>query len=110
MGPHRIHEASAPPFMQSTANKVSDSRHSVKTDAGPPRPAWRWVSERGLRVETGDATLARYAALTRGRYSEIEDVVPADGSLLVVLRRGAQASPDLWAELAVPLGSATAES
>lgn len=96
--------------MQPTANKVFDFRRSVKADGGAPQTAWRWVSERGLRVETGDATLARYAALTRGRFSEIEDVVPADGSLLVVLRRGVQASPELWAELAGPPESAAAES
>jgi KipI family sensor histidine kinase inhibitor len=88
--------------MQSTVNKGFDSRQSVRADCGPARPAWRWVSERGLLVETGDATLACYAALTGGRFSEIEDLIPADGSLLVVLRRGAQASAGLWARLAVP--------
>jgi len=96
--------------MQSTANKGFYSRQSVQAEGGPSRPAWRWVGERGLRIETGDATLARYAALGGGRFPEIEDVVPADGSLLVVLRRGVQASPELWAELAVPLDSAAAES
>jgi KipI family sensor histidine kinase inhibitor len=83
----------------------------MRFDFGPPverggahsRPAWRWVSDRGLRVETGDATLARYTALAGGRFAEIEDIIPADGSLLLVLRRGAQASDDLLAELAVPL-------
>jgi KipI family sensor histidine kinase inhibitor len=96
--------------MQSTAKKGFYSKQSVQAEGGPSRPAWRWVSERGLRVETGDATLARYAALTAGGFPEIEDLVPADGSLLVVLRRGVQASPELCAELAVPLDSAATES
>jgi KipI family sensor histidine kinase inhibitor len=61
------------------------------------------VSERGLRVQTGDATLARYTALAGGRFSEIEDVIPADDSLLLVLRPGMQTSAELCAELAVPL-------
>jgi KipI family sensor histidine kinase inhibitor len=96
--------------MQSTANKPFEPAQTTQADGGPSRPAWRWVSERGLRVETGDATLARYAALAGGRFSEIEDVVPADGSLLVVLRRGAQASAGLWAELAAPPDSEGRES
>jgi KipI family sensor histidine kinase inhibitor len=66
------------------------------------RQTWRWVSERGLRVETGDTTLACYVALTARDFPEIEDIIPADGSLLLVLRRGAQASADLWMELAAP--------
>lgn len=65
-----------------------------------------WVSERGLRVATGDATLARYAELLGRRYPEIEDLIPADDSLLLVLRRGAQASDVLLAELAAPLTAA----
>jgi KipI family sensor histidine kinase inhibitor len=96
--------------MQSAENQLFDPGQSAQADGGPSRPAWRWVSERGLRVETGGATLARYTALTGGRFSEIEELVPADGSLLVVLRRGAEVSPELWAELAVPLDSAAAES
>lgn len=77
--------------------------------APPPAPAepaqrvapapWRWVGERGLRVETGDATLASYAALRAMGLPEIEDLVPADGSLLLVLHRGAQPSAELRAAL-----------
>lgn len=70
----------------------------------PPRcgapMSWRWVGERGLRVETGDATLGCYAALGANVFPELEDVVPADGSLLLVLRRGAQPSTGLLAALA----------
>ncbi len=65
-------------------------------------PAWHWINERGLRIETGDATLAYYAALISQELPEIEDVIPADGSLLLVMRRGADLSADLWATLVTP--------
>lgn len=68
-----------------------------------PAPMWRWISERGLLVTTGGATLARYNALTSGMFPEIEDIIPADGSLLLMLRRGAEASAELRAALAAPL-------
>jgi KipI family sensor histidine kinase inhibitor len=58
-----------------------------------------WVGERGLRVETGEATLARYEALISRKLDEIEDVIPADGSMLVVLRPGADPSAALRAAL-----------
>jgi KipI family sensor histidine kinase inhibitor len=67
---------------------------------------WRWVGERGLRIETGDATLARYALLAGQEFPELEDLVPADGSLLLVLRRGAQPSASLRAALVADRGSA----
>jgi KipI family sensor histidine kinase inhibitor len=67
-----------------------------------PAPLWRWISERGLLVTTGEATLARYNALTSGVFPEIEDIIPADGSLLLILRRGAAASAELRAALAAP--------
>lgn len=60
------------------------------------------MSERGLRVATGEATLARYLALVSQDFPEIEDVIPADGSLLLVLRRGSTVSERLQAALAVP--------
>lgn len=65
-------------------------------------PAWRWIGERGLRIETGDATLAYYAALISQSLPEIEDLIPADGSLLLVLRRGSGVSAELRAALTVP--------
>ncbi|MDZ7593662.1 MAG: 5-oxoprolinase subunit PxpB [Thiobacillus sp.] len=65
-------------------------------------PAWRWISERGLRIETGDATLAYYAALISQNLPEIEDMIPADGSLLLIFRRGAGVSADLRAALTAP--------
>ena len=57
--------------------------------------AWRWVGERGVLLATGDATLARYAALAARNWPEVEDLVPADGTLLLILRRGAAMSADL---------------
>lgn len=73
----------------------------------PLDPSWRWVGERGLRVETGGATLARYALLAARPFAEIEDVILADGSLLLVLRRGAALSADLLAALTAPLAGAS---
>ncbi|MBU1396369.1 MAG: 5-oxoprolinase subunit PxpB [Gammaproteobacteria bacterium] len=64
------------------------------------RPAWRWISERGLLVMTGDETLARYEALLTLNRPEVEDIIPADGSLFVVFRRGETISADLRAALA----------
>lgn len=78
----------------------------VKPDAYPlsPRPpAWQWVGERGLRVETGAATLACYESLVSQNLEEIEDVIPADGSLLVVLRSGGGVSAALRATLDTPV-------
>jgi KipI family sensor histidine kinase inhibitor len=62
---------------------------------------WRWVGERGLRLETGDATLARFAALIALDLPGIEDIVPADGSVLLVLRRGEPVSAELRQALEV---------
>lgn len=78
----------------------------VKPDMPPlsPRPpAWQWVGERGLRVETGAATLACYESLVSQKLEEIEDVIPADGSLLVVLRSGGGVSAALRATLDTPV-------
>lgn len=60
---------------------------------------WRWVSDRGLRVVTGDATLAYYVTLAPQHFAEIEDIIPADDSVLLVLRRGAELSAGLRAAL-----------
>jgi KipI family sensor histidine kinase inhibitor len=67
----------------------------------PAGTTWRWVSERGLRLETGDATLARLADLSALDLPEIEDIIPADSSVLVVLRRGEPVSAALRQALAV---------
>lgn len=68
-----------------------------------PATPWRWVTERGLRVETGATTLARYQAVLAARLAEVESVIPADGSLLVVLHPGAAPSAALQAVLAAKL-------
>jgi KipI family sensor histidine kinase inhibitor len=63
---------------------------------------WRWVGERGARVATGGATLACFQALRAQNFPELEDIIPADDSLLLVFRRGMQASAALCAWLAAP--------
>lgn len=80
----------------------------VKPKSGQPSlpPAWRWVGDRGLCVATGEQTLPRYFELISRNLPELEDVIPADGSLLLVLRRGAALSADLRAALADPLAAA----
>ncbi len=82
----------------------------VKPKYGQPSlpAAWRWVSDRGLCVATGDATLSCYFELISRKLPEIEDVIPADGSLLLVLRQGAALSADLRAALTDPLAAAPA--
>jgi KipI family sensor histidine kinase inhibitor len=65
--------------------------------------AWRWISDRGLRVVTGDATLMRYAAMVSLKLPEIEDIIPTDGSLFLVFRRGETMSADLRSALSAPL-------
>jgi len=90
--------------MQSSEKK---SHPRVKPKSGQPssHPSWRWVSERGLRVTTGDATLTRYAELNARQFPEIEDMIPADDSLLLVLQQGEAVSADLCAALAAPLAA-----
>jgi Allophanate hydrolase subunit 1 len=66
-----------------------------QTLPAPDRDPWRWVTERGLRVATGAATLALYERIRGAALAEIEAVVPADGSLLVILHCGAAPSDTL---------------
>lgn len=70
--------------------------------------SWRWVTERGLHLETGDRTLGVFRALIARRFVEVEDVVPGDGSLLVVLRPGADVSEALREAIDRPLDSEAA--
>ncbi len=91
--------------MQDDLNPLRASAPAQTAPSVAPVP-WRWVGERGLRVETGEATLGCYAALAAKRFRELEDVVPADGSILLVLRRGARPSPELLAGLAVTRAAA----
>jgi len=77
-----------------------------KQTTGQPLTApasWRWVSERGLRVATGAATLARYALLISKNLQDIEDIIPADDSLLLIFRRAACVPSEVWAALDEPL-------
>ncbi len=64
---------------------------------------WRWVGERGLWIETGAMTLVRYASLLSMNLPDVEDIIPADGSLLLILRRAARVSPEVRAALSAPL-------
>lgn len=77
------------------------------TGQSPPTPTWRWVSDCGLRLVTGSAALEWHSLLVSRKFPEIEDVIPADGSLLLVLRRGAGVSGELWSALETPLPTAT---
>lgn len=74
----------------------------LHTGQPPAPPSWHWVGERGLRVETGAATLAFYGVLTARQPREVEDVIPADDSVLVILRPGVELSAALRAVLAAP--------
>lgn len=77
-----------------------------KQTTGQPLSApasWRWVTERGLRVATGAATLARYALLISKNLQDIEDIIPADDSLLLTFRRAACVPSEVWAALDEPL-------
>jgi len=82
-----------------------------KQAIGQPNPdaGWRWVSERGLRVVTGDSTLPRYLSLVSQNLSEIEDVIPSDDSILLILHRGAPVSAAQRAALAAPLTETAAQ-
>jgi len=72
----------------------------LRTAQPPSDTPWRWVSERGLRLATGEATLARYAALAKLNLPEIEDIIPADGSVLLIFRKGRAVSAALRQALA----------
>ncbi len=68
-----------------------------------PQISWRWVTERGLRVDTGEQTLARYQALMSAALDEVETPILAHGSLLIVLHPGALPSNSLQALLVADL-------
>lgn len=53
-------------------------------------PSWHWVGERGLHIAAGEQTLMCYQAIISRNIEEIEDVIPADGSILVILHPGAE--------------------
>jgi len=71
----------------------------AQTDQPFALPFWRWVGDRGMRVATGEATLTCYGELISQKLREIEDIIPADDSLLVILRPSAVPSAALQAAL-----------
>ena len=74
-------------------------------------PAWRWMGDRAVRVVTGTTTLARYAMLDSSNFEEIEDIIPADGSILLIFRPGTVPSAGLREALVRPVqDTAMAES
>lgn len=80
----------------------------VKAYTGQPsvQPMNHWVGERGLRVETGETTLARYALLLSMEFDELEDMIPADGSIFLLFRSGKVMSDALRGALTQPLEAA----
>lgn len=64
------------------------------------------MGERGLRVVTESATLARYMMLVSRNFGEVEDIIPADGSILLILKSGAAPSAELQLVLSQPLAEA----
>jgi KipI family sensor histidine kinase inhibitor len=55
----------------------------------------RWVTERGLWLESGAGTLGLKQEVEAADLPEVEALVPGDGSLLVVLKPGLGAGPAL---------------
>lgn len=88
--------------MMQNSDKGSGPWKNKTTGQPHVHPKWRWLSDRGLLVATGEATLAYYVALGAQHFAEIEDIIPADDSVLLVLRRGAEPSTDLRAALRAP--------
>lgn len=69
----------------------------------PDCTGWRWVTDRGLRLQTGSHTLARYQLLISRNLPEVESIIPADDSILLVLRSGVGISAGLRAAVEMPL-------
>jgi 5-oxoprolinase (ATP-hydrolysing) subunit B len=69
----------------------------------PDCTGWRWVTDRGLRLETGSHTLARYELLISRDLPEVETIIPADDSILLVLKSGVGVSAGLRAALEMSL-------
>jgi KipI family sensor histidine kinase inhibitor len=69
----------------------------------PDGTGWRWVTDRGVRLETGSHTLARYQLLISRNFPEVESIIPADDSILLVLKSGDEISARLRAALEMSL-------
>lgn len=61
-------------------------RHRVSRETFP----LRWMTDRGLLVASGANTLALYRRLQAAVLPGVRELVPADGSLLLVLEAGAE--------------------
>jgi 5-oxoprolinase (ATP-hydrolysing) subunit B len=48
----------------------------------------RWITDRGLRLESGDDTFILSRVIEEAALPEVETLVPGDGNLLVVLKPG----------------------
>lgn len=82
-----------------------------RTTGQPLSPApWRWIGERGLRVETGATTLARYTSLITKNLPDVEDIIPADDSILLIFRRAVPVPPAVWLALGAPLEKGAGET
>lgn len=68
------------------------------------------MGERGLRLATGEATLARLAQLDALNLEEVDDIIPADDSILLILKPGRTPSEALVAALAEPVHERPAEA
>jgi KipI family sensor histidine kinase inhibitor len=55
----------------------------------------RWVTDRGLAIASGANTLGLYRRLAEARLPGVVELVPADGSLLLVLEQGSNIPPGL---------------
>lgn len=62
-------------------------------------PPLRWMSDRGLCIAAGENTLGLYRRLTSARLPGVVEVVPADGSLLIVLEPGLPVSRGLLQQI-----------
>ena len=87
--------------MQDSDKSPQPRENPAGGQAGP----WtgRWLGERGLRLATGAATLALYVSFKKSGFSELEDIIPADDSLLLIFRRAAGVSAEVRSALVEPL-------
>ncbi len=64
---------------------------------------YRWMSERGVLLQAGAASLAVYQKLAAAALPDVEELVPADGSVLLVMRPGA-GLPESLAQILAGVG------
>lgn len=66
----------------------------VSRETGPPR----WLTDRALCIPAGSDTLALYRRLAKAHLPGVAELVPADGTLLVVLEPG-KLAPEALADM-----------